>query len=164
MSSYVEHVVGEYYKKLGYFISPRWKYVSEKWGWKDIDLLAVNESEVLAIECKGGEKNHCEMAEKVIKDFAQINKHVNEKIPLAKGKGRKNILVVAFTLSPKKLEDYLRSNSIEVRYLKDLMRDFLNCLHKEWKESKRKGKEEDFVTRTLKELIIYEWIKDDVFS
>ena len=162
--SYVEHIVGEYYKKLGYFISSRVKYFSRKWGWKDIDLLAVNENEVLIIECKGGAKNHSEMAKKIIEDIVEINKYIDEKMPLAKGKKRRNLLVVAFTLSPKTVEHELHSRGVDVLYLQNVIKNFLKLLEKEMKESKKIGKEEDFVTRTLKQLIIYKWIKDDVFN
>jgi len=55
--SWVEHVVEEYYKMKGYMISRRVKYKTPKpngkmSNWKDIDILAVNEDEVLVVECK----------------------------------------------------------------------------------------------------------------
>ena len=160
-TSYVEHVVGEYYRKRGYFVLPRRKYSSPKHGWKDIDLIAIKDK-VLVIECKGGADTHSKMAHNVVENFVQANRHIDETIPLAEGKERENILVVAFKLADKHKE-YLRSNGVEVQHLQDLLRKFLRILKKQM-ESKKFGKDEDFVTRTLKALVDYELIKDDVLD
>lgn len=162
--SFVEHLVGEYYRKLGYIVSSRIKYPSKKWGWKDIDLLAINAKELLAIECKGGARNHSEMVAGIIEDSRRVGQYIDKNIPIAEGKTRKNLLVTSFLLSPRTLETKLGSEGIEIRYLDDILIEFLKLLKKEMNETGKTGKEEDYVTRTLKYMIEKRMIKDELFE
>jgi len=154
--SYVEDITAEFYRLKGYFILKDFAYQVPKEitgkkvkGWKDIDVLALSESEVLIIECKAftGYKKSDEMIKMLMEDFQYAESEI-KKLPLVKNKRLRKVLVVDYSV--KKVEKELQSKGIEIFLLENLMKDFIVTL----KERIKSGcKEEHPMTRTLVFLI-----------
>ncbi len=157
--SYVEEIVSEYYRLKGYFISKDWKYRVPKEvtgkkvsGWKDIDVLAITDKEVLIIECKAftGYRSSRETTKKLSEDFKQAERAIKN-ARLVGNKSIKKILVVDSSI--KKVERNLKKRGIEVYLLEELMRNFLKLLRKVT------TMQEHPMTRTLKYLVEHEFIQ-----
>lgn len=163
--SYVEDIASEYYRLKGYLVSKDVHYqvpkaVSGKTaeGWKDIDVLALNEKEVLLVECKGftGTMKADEMYKKLLNDFKSAEEYYVKKSALLSDKKIKKILVVDY--STPKLDNMLVKGNIEIFHLNDLMKDFLRIL-KTRITTLRMGKEEHPMTRTLLFLLAWGFLK-----
>lgn len=153
--SYVEDITSEFYRLKGYFISKDIPYqipkkVSGKKvsGWKDIDVLAINDKEVLIIECKAflGYEKSDKVTQDLLQRFKYAEKAVKNNIQLAKNKRIRKILVVDSSI--KKVENELKKKGITVHSLEDIMKEFLDILRKRLKTG-RVGKEQHPITRTL---------------
>ena len=164
--SYVEDIASEYYRLKGYLVSrsikyqvPRAEAGKKASGWKDIDILALNEREALVIECKSftGVKKAEDMAKELLTNFRYAEKYYVEKHPLFKNKDIRKILVVDFAV--KKVDDILKKNDIEVYHLDALMKDFLTFLKTKLKDAKV-GKEDHPMTRTLIFLLNWGFLKN----
>lgn len=164
--SYVEDIASEYYRIKGYLISRDVHYqvpkeISKKRvsGWKDIDILALNEKEALIIECKGftGTTKASEMYKKLLDGFRSAEEYYVKNMPLFKDKKIRKVLVVDY--STKKLDDMLSKANIEIYRLENLMKDFLKIL-KPRLDKCRMGKEEHPMTRTLLFLVKKGFLKE----
>jgi len=156
--SYVEEIASEYYRLKGYFIQRDYTYrkqtknVGKPTGWKDIDIIAINDKEVLVIECKSQvrEKNK---ARHIINSMLSACKEVS-KMPIVKkrGLGIKKILVVdksGYYYSVKKHLQTIEGAGFKIIDLIDLAKDIIKILN----ERTTLGKEENTATRTIKALI-----------
>lgn len=166
--SYVEDIASEYYRLKGYLIFrsikyqvPRTETGKKASGWKDIDILALNEIETLAIECKSftGLKKAEDMAEELLENFKYAEKFYIQKTPLVKDKKIRKILVVDWAV--KRVDNILKTKGIEIYHLNDLMKDFLAVLKTKLKTA-RVGKEDHPMTRTLIFLLNGGFLKDNL--
>jgi len=165
--SYVEDIVSEFYEEQGYFVGRDVQYQVPKEesgkkvsGWKDIDVLAINENDVLIIECKAftGNMTADKMAKKLSSDYASAEKSVKEKYKsLIENKQIKKIFVVDYTPA-EELKIELDKKGVKVYLLNELMKDFLKLLHKKYPNGKTGGSKR--LTRTLIYLLHSEFFKD----
>ena len=154
--SYVEELAQRYFLKKGYipimnirFRIDKDKHDKKVAGWSDIDILAINPSEVLIIQCKSflGTKKAEEISEDILRWFDDALKYLEEDKNFSKwleGREVKKILIIDYTI--KKAEDILKNKNIGIVYYEELLVELLKKLsNDEWK----KGKEDDSIIRLL---------------
>lgn len=158
--SWIENVVGEYYRKLGYFVIENFTYFSQTPdkripGWQEIDVLATKVDELKIVSCKRG------LTPSGYRRLPMYFKmHVNAlgKSPyswlLQKSKGRiENVLVIEY---PRKEHVKMIERKVKVVPLKQILLEYVFLLERELTANGgREGMESNFVTRTVKALIEY---------
>ncbi|MHA1713433.1 MAG: hypothetical protein ACTSW4_05280 [Candidatus Ranarchaeia archaeon] len=162
--SYVEDIVSEFYRLQGYLITRDRAYKPDtprqgkkQTGWKDIDVLAYNEDEVLIIECKSftGDRSSDKMVDSLLKSFEDAQQEVKT-IPLLQEKPIRRLLVVDYPIL--KTNDRLKEQGVEIHLLKDIMTDFIRKLEGRIKDN-RLGREHHPTTRLILFLLQNGFIK-----
>ena len=159
MLSYTEELVSEYYKHLEDNGKPRF-FISEhvhfprgrKYGWSDIDVLAIGKDEIHIVQTKGY-AIHKKTVEETVEDVVEFFKEAENFVRRTFDIGNKKIVKVFIAdigLS-ENLKNQLKNNGIdEVLSLKDITLKFFKILLQKYPEMPSKvGKEESNVTRTL---------------
>ncbi len=172
---YVEELALRYFMKKGYLVTqniwfqiPKEESGKKVAGWSDIDLLAINEREVLVVQCKSflgtgaAEKVYRNVsewfgyAENFIRNDDRYSRWLN-------GKSLEKILVVDWGV--RKTEEMLREEGITIIKYDTMLRELLSILKREMdgRGAGRIGKEEDPIMRLLVSMIQKGMIREDVF-
>ncbi|MFW5852103.1 MAG: hypothetical protein ACOCWB_07765 [Bacteroidota bacterium] len=170
MENYIEQLVAEYYKTLGYLVTTNYwipfsttrqrtrndqiqEYESQSW--TDIDVLARNENELLIIQVKAIIQQK-KVAEKIIEYFKHIDSFLNKGIALdcesdiswwTKDVTVRKILIYDYYSAPRYL-DILRNTNVEIIKFTELFEKIL-C----YAENKVGVKEQNATMRFLHFLI-----------
>lgn len=165
----MEELALAYYMKKGYLVSRgvRFQYPKKKTGksvagWSDIDILALALGEVLIIQCKSflGTEKSKEVARKITDHFTYAFEFLNtseQYKPWLHGTRIRKILVVDYTV--RETEKRLKDKDIEILYLANIVREMLQIL-----KSKKGGKEDNILIRTLKFMIESGFIKEETLT
>jgi len=157
---YVEELALRYFDKINYLTVPNIRFqLKKEWtgkkiqGWSDIDLLAINQNEIIIVQCKTfiGTKKSEIISEEIISWFNYVVKYITCDEKWSTWANKRNIkkyLIVDSTV--KCTEDNLKKNDIVIISYEKILIDLINLL----KDGKsRKGKEDDIIIRLLCSLI-----------
>ena len=159
MLSYTEELVSEYYKhleddgKARFLVSEHVQFPSKKkYGWSDIDILAIGKKEIHIIQTKGYVVYKRTVRESIA-DLVDFFKEAENFVRKTFDVGDKRIIKVfiADTGLSDSMREQLKKNGIDrVLSLKEIVKDFFKILRQKYPDMPAKvGKEENNVTRTL---------------
>lgn len=156
--SWIENVVSEYYRKLGFLVLENISYFQKAKGkknpgWQEIDVVVVSENETKLLSCKRGMSPH-EYEE--VTDYFDMHVEYLKKSKFSWAINRPKVEKVLIIEYPRpEHTKLLVEKGIVIIKLSDLLYAYVRLLKDELNEERKEGLEPNFVTRTIKGLLFH---------